>query len=122
MSFHLQNLALNVAEKGFSISVYNRSGDKTDAAVSRAQKEGVGSRLHGFHELKDFVQSLERPRCVRDSVVVVIGHARVLAAGCEAGGRPGAAGEVTGTGRGWGGEQAELRAQAVAAAGEGNRI
>lgn len=35
-----QNLALNVAEKGFPISVYNRSGDKTDAAVARAQKEG----------------------------------------------------------------------------------
>lgn len=57
-----QNLALNVAEKGFNISVYNRSGEKTDAAVARAQKEGVGSRLHGFHELKDFVASLERPR------------------------------------------------------------
>lgn len=42
-----QNLALNVAEKGFSISVYNRSGDKTDAAVARAKKEGVGERLHG---------------------------------------------------------------------------
>lgn len=36
-----QNLALNVAEKGFPISVYNRSGDKTDAAVARAQKEGA---------------------------------------------------------------------------------
>jgi len=35
-----QNLALNVAEKGFPISVYNRSGDKTDACVSRAAKEG----------------------------------------------------------------------------------
>jgi hypothetical protein len=39
-----QNLALNVAEKGFPISVYNRSGDKTDAAVARAQKEGVRER------------------------------------------------------------------------------
>ena len=35
-----QNLALNVADKGFSISVYNRSYEKTEAAVSRAQKEG----------------------------------------------------------------------------------
>ena len=35
-----QNLALNVAEKGFPISVYNRSGDKTDACVARAEKEG----------------------------------------------------------------------------------
>jgi 6-phosphogluconate dehydrogenase len=58
----LQNLALNIAEKGFSISVYNRSGDKTDAAVARATKEGVGERLLGYKDLKDFVASLERPR------------------------------------------------------------
>lgn len=51
-----------MAEKGFHISVYNRSGDKTDAAVSRAGKEGVGERLHGYKELKDFVASLKRPR------------------------------------------------------------
>lgn len=37
----LQNLALNVAEKGFPISVYNRSYEKTEAAVSRAGKEGA---------------------------------------------------------------------------------
>ena len=43
-----QNLALNVAEKGFPISVYNRSGDKTDACVSRAAKEGeIGDRSMG---------------------------------------------------------------------------
>lgn len=60
----LQNLALNVAEKGFNISVFNRSSEKTDAAVSRATKEGVGSRLHGFKDIKDFVESLEKPRRV----------------------------------------------------------
>lgn len=59
----LQNLALNIAEKGFPISVYNRSGDKTDAAVARAQKEGL-TNLRGFKELKDFVASLEKPRYV----------------------------------------------------------
>lgn len=36
-----QNLALNVAEKGFPISVYNRSSSKTDDAVKRAAKEGA---------------------------------------------------------------------------------
>ena len=59
-----QNLALNVAEKGFKISVYNRSSDKTDACVARAQKEGLGNNLQGFKEIKDFVASLERPRRV----------------------------------------------------------
>ena len=51
-----------MAEKGFPISVYNRSSDKTDAAVVRAGKEGVGALLHGYKDLKDFVLSLERPR------------------------------------------------------------
>ena len=59
-----QNLALNVAEKGFKISVFNRSSDKTDACVARAQKEGLGNNLHGFKDIKDFVASLERPRRV----------------------------------------------------------
>jgi len=59
-----QNLALNVAEKGFGISVYNRSFDKTEAAVKRAQKEGLGERLKGYEHVKDFVLSLQKPRSV----------------------------------------------------------
>ena len=39
-----QNLALNVAEKGFPISVYNRTYSKTEAAVARAQKSGAHCR------------------------------------------------------------------------------
>ena len=37
----VQNFALNVAEKGFPISVYNRSYEKTEACVTRAKKEGM---------------------------------------------------------------------------------
>lgn len=59
-----QNLALNVAEKGFNISVYNRSFDKTEAAVKRAKKEGLGEKLVGFEDVKDFVLSLQKPRRV----------------------------------------------------------
>ena len=36
-----QNLALNIAEKGFPISVWNRSTDKTDQTVARAAKENI---------------------------------------------------------------------------------
>lgn len=36
----LQNFALNVAEKGFDIAVFNRSYEKTEACVKRAEKEG----------------------------------------------------------------------------------
>lgn len=60
----VQNLALNIAEKGFPISVYNRSGDKTDAAVARAGKEGLGDKLMGYKDMGEFVHSLERPRRV----------------------------------------------------------
>jgi len=59
-----QNLALNVADKGFTISVFNRSSNKTDATVARAEKEGLGDKLTGFHDMGDFVKSLQKPRSV----------------------------------------------------------
>lgn len=58
-----QNLALNIAEKGFPISVWNRSPGKVDTTVARAKEEG-NLPLTGYHELEDFIQSLERPRRV----------------------------------------------------------
>ena len=39
----MQNLALNIADKGFPISVYNRSSDKVDAAEERAKKSGANA-------------------------------------------------------------------------------
>jgi len=59
-----QNVALNIAEKGFPISVYNRSSSKTDDTVRRAEKEGLADRLAGYHDMRDFVQSLQAPRTV----------------------------------------------------------
>jgi len=59
-----ENLALNIAEKGFSIAVYNRSTDKVDSFLTRAKAElpaGSGS-VFGAHSPEEFVQSLERPR------------------------------------------------------------
>ena len=53
-----QNLALNIARKGFPISVYNRTYSKTEKFVAGLHDEP----LRGFEELSDFVQSLERPR------------------------------------------------------------
>lgn len=41
-----QNLALNIASKGFKISVCNRSAGKVDTTVSRAAEEGVRFTLH----------------------------------------------------------------------------
>jgi len=56
-----QNLALNIAEKGFPISVWNRSPAKMHDAVARAKAEG-DLALTGYEDLREFVDSLERPR------------------------------------------------------------
>ncbi|CAH9113679.1 unnamed protein product [Cuscuta epithymum] len=58
-----QNLALNIAEKGFPISVYNRSTSKVDETVERAKAEG-DLPLYGFHDPKSFVLSIQKPRVI----------------------------------------------------------
>ncbi|KAF0893474.1 hypothetical protein E2562_025267 [Oryza meyeriana var. granulata] len=58
-----QNLALNIAEKGFPISVYNRTAAKVDATVSRTAEEGALPVL-GHCDPRAFVLSLARPRTV----------------------------------------------------------
>ncbi|OIW17310.1 hypothetical protein TanjilG_22422 [Lupinus angustifolius] len=58
-----QNLALNIAEKGFPISVYNRTTSKVDETVERAKLEG-NLPLYGYHDPKSFIQSLQKPRVV----------------------------------------------------------
>lgn len=57
-----KNLALNIAEHGFSIAVYNRSSDKTDEILSESKAQGMEDRLSGFYTLEEFVQSLSLPR------------------------------------------------------------
>eukprot|EP00249_Psilotum_nudum_P015152 c25191_g1_i1 orf=311-1771(+) len=58
-----QNLALNIAEKGFAISVYNRSLDRVDETVERAKAEG-NLPVKGFYDPKEFVLSIRKPRAV----------------------------------------------------------
>jgi 6-phosphogluconate dehydrogenase len=53
-----KNLALNIESRGFSVSVYNRSNEKTEELVKEAQ----GKNLVGTYSLEDFVNSLETPR------------------------------------------------------------
>jgi len=56
-----QNLALNIARKGYSVSVYNRTASRTEAFVKeRVQDEPI----HATYDLQTFVQSLARPRKV----------------------------------------------------------
>ena len=55
-----QNLALNIADHGFRISVYNRTTSKTEEFVKENPKTPGG--LHASLTLEDFVKSIKRPR------------------------------------------------------------
>ncbi|AHH08537.1 decarboxylating NADP(+)-dependent phosphogluconate dehydrogenase [Borrelia anserina] len=52
------NLALNIADSGFNVSVYNRDYDKTEIfLVNNAHK-----KIHGFKDIGTFIESLKKPR------------------------------------------------------------
>lgn len=51
------NLALNIANKGYKVSIYNRTREKTDLLISRQSKN-----LFPFYTIKDFIESLIIPR------------------------------------------------------------
>ncbi|WP_438446695.1 NADP-dependent phosphogluconate dehydrogenase [Gorillibacterium sp. sgz5001074] len=53
-----KNLALNIESRGFSVSVYNRSPEKTKEIL----EENPGKNLVGTYSVEEFVQSLETPR------------------------------------------------------------
>lgn len=53
-----KNLAFNIESRGYSISVYNRSGSKTDEMM----KEAEGKNVTAAYTLEEFVDSLETPR------------------------------------------------------------
>ncbi|MDR1497435.1 MAG: NADP-dependent phosphogluconate dehydrogenase [Puniceicoccales bacterium] len=55
-----QNLALNIADHGFSISVYNRTTAKTHEFLEK--NPDTPGALVGHDKLKDFVNSIKRPR------------------------------------------------------------
>ncbi|OYW18322.1 MAG: phosphogluconate dehydrogenase (NADP(+)-dependent, decarboxylating), partial [Planctomycetales bacterium 12-60-4] len=64
-----QNLVLNMANHGFSVAVYNRTKETTDAFVGGLKSEsadkvspGTPDRIKGYHSLADFVASLKAPR------------------------------------------------------------
>jgi 6-phosphogluconate dehydrogenase len=54
-----ENLALNIERNGFPITVYNRTGDKTDALLAGRAK---GKKFTGAKTVQELVASLERPR------------------------------------------------------------
>ena len=53
-----KNLAFNIESRGFSVSVFNRSPEKTHDLL----KEAEGRNLTGTFSIEEFVASLESPR------------------------------------------------------------
>lgn len=71
-----QNLALNMADHGFRVAVYNRTSSKTDRFMEEHGGDSFGSKgggLLGVHELDEFVKAITRPR--RIVVMVQAGRA-----------------------------------------------
>ncbi|WP_230399648.1 NADP-dependent phosphogluconate dehydrogenase [Novisyntrophococcus fermenticellae] len=53
-----KNLALNIADHGYTVSVFNRSAKRTEEFLAKC----VSTALKGYFTLEEFVQSLELPR------------------------------------------------------------
>lgn len=55
-----KNLALNIESNGYHVSIFNRSHERTNLVISKNPKKN----LLPFYNIKDFVNSLEKPRCI----------------------------------------------------------
>ena len=53
-----KNLAFNIASRGYSLSVYNRTPNKTDELLSESSYPSIV----GTKTMEEFVESLESPR------------------------------------------------------------
>lgn len=53
-----KNLAWNIESRGYTVSVFNRSSEKTDIMVA----ESKGKNIVPTYSLEEFVNSLEKPR------------------------------------------------------------
>ncbi len=56
-----QNLARNVAHKGFPLAVHNRTTEKTDKFIEQHGGEG---RIVGSKDIESFVNALQTPRAI----------------------------------------------------------
>ncbi|MDU5837978.1 MAG: NADP-dependent phosphogluconate dehydrogenase [Pantoea sp.] len=53
-----RNLALNIESRGYTVSIFNRSREKTDEVIA----ENEGKKLAPYYTIEEFVESLEKPR------------------------------------------------------------
>ncbi|SBT42762.1 6-phosphogluconate dehydrogenase, decarboxylating, putative [Plasmodium ovale wallikeri] len=55
-----QNLSLNISSKGFKIGVYNRTYERTEETVKRAEEEKLC--IYGYKTLEELIQNLKKPK------------------------------------------------------------
>ncbi|MGV3650986.1 MAG: NADP-dependent phosphogluconate dehydrogenase [Devosia sp.] len=58
------NLALNIAEKGYTIAVHNRTAARIEDFVAEAEAQGLAGRVVPEADLAAFVASVKRPRSI----------------------------------------------------------
>lgn len=58
------NLALNIAEKGYTVAVHNRSAGRIDEFVAEAKAQGLDGNTIPKYDLADFVQTVKAPRSI----------------------------------------------------------
>lgn len=58
------NLALNIAEKGYTIAVHNRTASKIDDFVATAKAQGLDQKVVPEADLVKFIQAVKRPRSI----------------------------------------------------------
>ncbi|KAG4077657.1 hypothetical protein HA402_006668 [Bradysia odoriphaga] len=58
------NLALNIAEKGYTVAVHNRSAGRIDEFVTEAKAQGLDQNTIPKYDLADFVQTVKAPRSI----------------------------------------------------------
>ena len=58
------NLALNIAEKGYTIAVHNRTASKIDDFMVVAKAQGLDGKCIPEADIKAFIQSVKRPRSI----------------------------------------------------------
>ncbi|QCI18669.1 NADP-dependent phosphogluconate dehydrogenase [Buchnera aphidicola] len=55
-----RNLALNIASKNYRVSIFNRTRSTTEEVI----KQNKGNNLFPYFSIKDFINSLIKPRCI----------------------------------------------------------
>jgi 6-phosphogluconate dehydrogenase len=58
------NLALNIAEKGYTIAVHNRTASKIDEFVATAREQGLDGKVVPKADLGEFIQAIKAPRSI----------------------------------------------------------